>query len=333
MDNEIVAVAKDVSDLAATKLTQISAVARATRMLAMNARIEANRFGDRGAAFTVVADEVAEVSRSVQQLANSLDQGLTERIAVLDQVGENVQGTRLADLALNMIDVVDRNLYERTCDVRWWATDSAVHGLCAARDDPAAREHATTRLGVILDSYTVYLDLWVADTDGRVIAHARPDLYPSVLGSSVADQEWFSRAVATRDGHGYVAADVHAEPLLHDAVTTVYATAVREGGAVDGRVIGALGIHFDWAPQAAAVVRGVRLSEAERGTTRCLIVDRSGLVLAASDDAGVLSELIPLRTEGPSGHYRDGQRLVGYAHTPGYETYEGLGWYGIITVG
>ena len=27
------------------------------------------------------------------------------------------QGQRLADMALNMIDVVDRNLYERSCDV------------------------------------------------------------------------------------------------------------------------------------------------------------------------------------------------------------------------
>ena len=28
------------------------------------------------------------------------------------------------NLALNAIELIDRNLYERTCDVRWWATDS-----------------------------------------------------------------------------------------------------------------------------------------------------------------------------------------------------------------
>lgn len=32
----------------------------------------------------------------------------------------------MTDLALNVVDLIDRNLYERSCDVRWWATDSAV---------------------------------------------------------------------------------------------------------------------------------------------------------------------------------------------------------------
>ena len=27
---------------------------------------------------------------------------------------------------LTNIDLIDRNLYERSCDVRWWATDSSV---------------------------------------------------------------------------------------------------------------------------------------------------------------------------------------------------------------
>lgn len=30
-----------------------------------------------------------------------------------------VRGSRLVDLALNAIEIMDRNRYERTCDVRW----------------------------------------------------------------------------------------------------------------------------------------------------------------------------------------------------------------------
>ena len=37
----------------------------------------------------------------------------------------------MVDLSLNAIELIDRNLYERTCDVRWWATNSAVVD-CAA---------------------------------------------------------------------------------------------------------------------------------------------------------------------------------------------------------
>ncbi len=55
-------------------------------------------------------------------------------------------------------------------------------------------------------------------------------------------------------------------------------------------------------------------------------------VIAASDGRGVLSERFDLRHEGRDGGFyrRDDGTVVGFALTPGYETYEGLGWYGVI---
>jgi hypothetical protein len=62
-----------------------------------------------------------------------------------------------------------------------------------------------------------------------------------------------------------------------------------------------------------------------------LLLDAGGRVFAASDRQGLLSERLQLRTEGrDSGFYTDGDAVVGFARTPGYETYEGLGWYGAI---
>ena len=106
---------------------------------------------------------------------------------------------------------------------------------------------------------------------------------------------------------------------------------IRRGGDSTGSVVGALGVFFDWAPQAKTVVTGVGLSEEEKGQSRVLIVDGSGRVIAASDDAGLLSETYPLdRSAGPRGHYHKDGKLIAYALTPGYETYKGLGWYGVI---
>jgi len=107
---------------------------------------------------------------------------------------------------------------------------------------------------------------------------------------------------------------------------------VREGAAVRGRPIGVLGIHFDWGPQAEAVVRGVRLTAAERARTRVLLLDAAGRVLAASDGADLLQETLELQHRGAtSGHYRDAAgRTVAYHRTPGYETYRGLGWFGAL---
>ena len=75
----------------------------------------------------------------------------------------------------------------------------------------------------------------------------------------------------------------------------------------------------------------VTLDDDERARTRALLLDADGLVLASSDGSGVLSERVELRTGGAaSGHHPDGERTVGFARTPGYETYAGLGWYGAL---
>jgi hypothetical protein len=231
-----------------------------------------------------------------------------------------------------MIEIIDRNLYERSCDVRWWATDAAVVDALET-PGPASAGHASGRLGIILKSYTVYLDLWIADATGKVIANGRPDRYPGVAGSDVSQAPWFRTAMGTRTGDDYAAIDIETAPALHGAQVATYSTAVRAGGQTNGKALGALGIFFDWQPQAMGVVTGGRLSDEERARTRCLLVDAHRRVLAASDGQGVLTEQIDLATAkgARDGHYIDAHgAMVGYALTPGYETYRGLGWYGVI---
>lgn len=331
MPERVVDLANEVSDLATDKLQAIEQVADQTRMLAINARIQAAHAGESGAAFAVVAEEVGGVAGQVRMLSESLAAELAPRIGRIDTLGrdliEQVPGQRAADLALNAVELIDRNLYERSCDVRWWATDSAVVDACDGGD----AAYASRRLGVILDSYTVYLDLWIADADGRVIAGGRPDRYPGVLGADVSDAPWFRKAMATADGTEYAVDDITVAPLLEDAPVATYATAVRRGGEARGEAIGALGIFFDWGAQSADIVGGLRLNESERARTRALLLDADGLVIAASDGEGVLSERVALKTEGrEGGYYTEGDAIVGFARTPGYETYEGLGWYGAL---
>jgi hypothetical protein len=80
------------------------------------------------------------------------------------------------------------------------------------------------------------------------------------------------------------------------------------------------------------VVNGVRLSPEEKPLTRCLILDSDFKVIAASDGAGILQERYALETQNqPMGSYADNRgSVVGFALTPGYETYTGLGWYGVV---
>jgi hypothetical protein len=237
------------------------------------------------------------------------------------------------DLALNTVEIMDRNLYERSCDVRWWATDAAVVECCTEGTE-AASAHASKRLGVILSSYTVYLDLWVADRTGRVIANGRLDRYPNVIGSSVAAEPWFLDAMQTRDGSEFAVMDIVKNPALQDAQVATYGAAVRRGGLPNGEPIGALGAFFDWQPQARTVVTSGHLREQDGEQTRCMLVDSELRIIATSaEQEATLTERYSLiSADGRSmGYYNDcAGRLVGYARTPGYETYQGLGWYGVV---
>jgi Methyl-accepting chemotaxis protein (MCP) signalling domain len=331
----IIVLSHRVGRIAEDKIALINRITGETKILALNALIEAARAGDAGRGFAVVAGEVKAISGRITDIAEDLKTELKGSITELTDLGERlvqqVRGQRLADLALNMIEIIDRNLYERSCDVRWWATDAAIVGALEESGADSTR-HVCERLGIILNSYTVYLDLWVADAQGRVIANGRPERYPGVIGASVADALWFRAAMGTSSGDDYAALDIDTVATLGGAQVATYATAVREHGKSSGKPIGALGVFFDWHPQAAAVVKGVRLSADERGHTRCLILDAQHRVIAASDDQGVLRETVALSgTAGKDGFYEteDGT-MVGFALTPGYETYKGLGWYGVV---
>jgi hypothetical protein len=331
----VVALAERAAAVAAAKSHAIKGITGQTRMLALNATIEAARAGDAGRGFAVVAGEVKAVSVEIARLATEMERELTAALNAVREVGTRmaaeVRSQRLIDLALNAIEIIDRNLYERTCDVRWWATDAAVVDA-VAEPTPERLGHAAQRLGVILSAYTVYLDLWLCSTDGNVMAHGRPDKYPRARGSNVSGEAWFRDALTTASGDNYTVADIAPCAALDGALVATYAAAVREGGRTDGRALGVLGIHFDWAPQAEAVVRGVRLSPEEATRSRVLLLDANHRVIAASDRRGILQETVLLDTHGQSARaYYDPQgKMIAFHRTPGYETYRGLGWTGAI---
>jgi hypothetical protein len=316
------------------KIAKIQEVTQRSKILAINASIESARAGDHGRGFMIIAQEMTAISRAVESLSQSLRSELSSQIKDLRAQSRasvtSAAEKRLIDLSLNAVELIDRNLYERSCDVRWWATDAAMVD-CAADAGEEQRAHASDRLGVILNAYTVYLDLWLCDLSGRVIANGRPHHY-QVEGKSVSGERWFEGALRTASGDDFVCADITARAELGGAPVATYAAAIREEGRANGRVTGVLGIHFDWKPQADAIVRGLRLTQEEWRDTRAMLLDKNGLVLASSDGRGELNEHFALKHDGQtSGSYRDANgAMVGFSLTPGYETYRGMGWYGCL---
>ena len=311
-----------------------------TKILSLNAQIEAARAGTVGNAFGVVASEMVNLSGQTAGVANTLSTETQGNIASLNALitglGRDIRGTRLSDLAMMNIDVIDRNLYERSCDVRWWATDSSVVDALA-RDDAATRNHACKRLGVILDSYTVYFDIVLCDLSGKVVASGRREKYHSI-GSNQRNTEWFQSATKTAEGTQFGFQNVHQSSTLAGGQhILVYSCGVREAGQAQGKLIGVIGIIFNWEALGQTIVKNTLISDAEKSRTRVCIVDGQGHMLA--DSAGQISretlelpqqaELFAAKKNHLVVPYKGESTLIAHAFSPGFETYA-TGWHSLI---
>lgn len=115
----IVELSRNVGTIANRKLISINSITHEIRIPALNALIEASRAGSAGVGFAVVAKEVKSVSHRITDISQEMSKELALSISELNKVGMNMmtqleeaRGQRLKNLALNVIDIIDRNLYE-----------------------------------------------------------------------------------------------------------------------------------------------------------------------------------------------------------------------------
>lgn len=218
---------------------------------------------------------------------------------VFEQAIANLQNSTLTAVfdgarfqARLAIDIMDRNLYERANDCRWWALDVRLQRALAAQGTPQARAAAGEAQQVlqhINSLYTVYSLLLVFDTQGRVVAVSNPSQVGRV--GQQLDAPWVSAALALRDPERYVVSRHEVSPLYDSADPTyVYATSLQH----QGQVVGGIAIVFDGAPQFAAMLRDAL--PAGSSDAAGLFVTRDGRVVASSDPrwpAGASAPLSP----------------------------------------
>ena len=311
-------------------------VVKQIRLLAINALIEAARAGETGKGFAVVANEVQRLAQTATEIAEKFESRVLGRLGLGRSMAESLvtemEGVRLTDLAQTLVQLIVRNLFERTADVRWWATDSALWQALAG-DDAEARAFASQRLGVINRFYTVYLDLVLTDLEGRVVASANPAFQRKIVGSSLAAEPWFAAAKRCRSGDDYIVDDVKPSRLHEGRNALVYATGVRDGGKLDGELLGTLGVYFDWQAQGQAIVeKEANLPPQVAEKTTIMLLDGSSKVIAATNPSLLFTHFALQKKVGQDkGSYYDRNgAIVAFAKTLGYEDYDGLGWHGVV---
>lgn len=179
-----------------------------------------------------------------------------------------------------LVDLLDRNLYERSDDCRWWALTPQLRQSLAQATTTQDRPSLDAILGEIHRLYTVYTRLAVYDTQGRIVAGSalqRPD-GSSVLGDTI-DADDLQAVLALRDTQAYHVSPFRGSVLSDGVPSYVYHAAIRAPGD-DSRVVGGIGIVFDAAREFPAMLAGGLIGQRDGGA---LFVDRQGRVIGSTD--------------------------------------------------
>ncbi len=209
---------------------------------------------------------------------------------------QTVRDTLLSDArfqAALAVDIMDRNLYERANDVRWWAlTHIFRQNLASPKDTLEKRPQLEAILSYINDLYTVYTNLLLFDLKGRIVAVSH-SAEAQLVGTLLPPEMPVSRALKIEDPQRYVVSDFSPNPLYVNQHTYVYMTAVH---ALNSRqTVGGMAIVFDSTPQFHAMLKDA-LPHDESGTVTPgafgLFVERSGRIVASTHaDLGIGEQL------------------------------------------
>uniref|UniRef100_UPI0040473538 chemotaxis protein CheW n=1 Tax=Aliarcobacter sp. TaxID=2321116 RepID=UPI0040473538 len=168
----------------------------------------------------------------------------------LDNLNQTIITSILKDsefLSSLAIDIMDRNLYERANDCRWWALTSYFR---EALDDYSSLAYKKDEISSILkyinDLYTVYTNLIIFDKDGKVIATSNQK--EEYLIGKILTQEWVSKTLFLSDTSKYCVSKFEKTNLYDNESTYIYSSAIRS--LKDERVtIGGIAVVFDSTPQ------------------------------------------------------------------------------------
>ena len=137
------------------------------------------------------------------------------------------------------IDIMDRNLYERANDCRWWALNS---GFINALESGNFDEKIANNLKYINSLYTIYTNLLLFDKNGIVIAVSN-DKYKHLVGKSLS-YDWLEKGLALVDTSKYCVSNFEKTSLYDDMQTYIYCSSIFS--AKDSKkVVGAIATIFD----------------------------------------------------------------------------------------
>ena len=213
---------------------------------------------------------------SSQNHNKQFSKALMQEIKTTGENTKNIIGSSIANLTKTIIlgdsvfyadlivDIMDRNLYERANDCRWWALTSEFRKILSSSQ---ISTNDTKRMNDILsyinELYTVYSNLFIYDHSGTIVAVSKQD--ESYLIGKKLSHKWIEESLNLSDSSQYCVSDFTSSNLYNNDYTYIYNAAI--GSLDDKTVLGGIGIVFDSSQQFATMIEEA-LPKKSDGTTK-----------------------------------------------------------------
>lgn len=301
-------------------INNISGIMNKTKILALNSSIEASRAGAAGKGFSVIAGEISNFSKKSQDATN---EG-RKHMKSLNEDINNVVGVRTADVAYDLMDKIDRNLYERKCDVIGWADLEFVCDFL--KDKSIEKENSVDKyIKRVMGVLDIYSDIIIVDTKG--IMQYSVNHTDLKYKYDVSKYEWFKKCIKT--GQPQVSDLYYNEVLKQNAM--VFSAPVK---TEKGEIIGVIYSLLNW-----DIIFKI-LSTAKIGNKgEFFLINKDGVVLSSKDKSDILEKNLSdsysaarevmrgveygFEIEEINGEI---DAIIGYAHSKGFLHYKGKEW-------
>ena len=235
------------------------------------------------------AREFMPVLEAIQEIGTNISNVFSSSISSLQDTVVSSQLNDAKFLASLSVNIMDRNLYERANDSRWWALTSAFRELLVKlQTSQQERQEITNILNHINDLYTVYTNLYLYDSQGIVIAVSNQNEI-HIIGQKLDEKTGYHNALKLENSQCYSVSSFVVTPFYNDRPTYIYNAAVRDL-ADSTKIVGGIGIVFDSEPQFSAML-DESLPSDEKGHVIegafAIYSQRDGMIISVSSNSNI----------------------------------------------
>lgn len=253
-------------------------------------------------------------------------------ITHIHQIANQTVESEVSFFASIALDILDRNLYERANDCRWWALNEDIT-MALEENKTNKSEIITSVIDSINELYSVYECIYVLDQEGLVSAVSNPK-YKHMLGKNLTHSTVYTNTYKLNGTQDYEVSNFENARFYDNKPTYTYSAAIRNAA---GLVIGSMAIVFKAETEFKEILNDFIPKNGNGESYECafsMFVDSSAKIISVTENEHgfevadklaeftTLLETLTLGKDTTTISFDKQQYIVGMQKSQGYREYQ-----------